>query len=70
MAALLSGLWVLSDAEFFWPAIPLLFLGLGLVRHARFGRYRFAYSYQHRLGSQEHRPGRGPDRHWRLSDRH
>ena len=35
IAAVLFGLWVLSGAHFFWPAIPLFFLALGLARHAR-----------------------------------
>ena len=47
VSLLLIGLWVLSGAHFFWPAIPLIFFGLGIVRHARwaggrryYGRYR------------------------------
>jgi DUF1707 SHOCT-like domain len=35
ISAVLVGLWVLSGAHFFWPAIPLFFLALGLARHAR-----------------------------------
>ena len=31
---------MLSGAHFFWPAIPLIFLVVGLVRHARYGRWR------------------------------
>ncbi len=37
VAAVLTGLWLLSGAHFFWPAIPLTFLVLGLMRHARYG---------------------------------
>lgn len=37
VAALLTGLWALSGAPFFWPAIPLAFLVIGLMRHARHG---------------------------------
>ncbi|HEX6873926.1 MAG TPA: DUF1707 domain-containing protein [Micromonosporaceae bacterium] len=33
VAALLSGLWALSGAQFFWPIIPLAFLTVGLIRH-------------------------------------
>ena len=35
----LTGLWVLSGAHFFWPIIPLIFLFIGLKRHARYSRY-------------------------------
>ena len=43
-ALLLTGLWVLSGAHFFWPAIPLVFLVMGLARHARWRRYADHYS--------------------------
>ena len=48
-AAVLTGLWMLSGAHFFWPAIPLIFLVMGLVRHARWNHYEPRYSYAHRL---------------------
>jgi hypothetical protein len=48
-AALLTGLWVLSGAHFFWPAIPLVFLVMGLVRHARWGSYAHHHHYAHRV---------------------
>src|SRR4051794_38579330 len=35
----LVGLWALSGAHFFWPAIPLIFFAFGLVRHARWRSY-------------------------------
>jgi len=35
IAAILTGLWVLSGAHFFWPAIPLFFMVVGLAKHAR-----------------------------------
>jgi len=35
ISGVLVGLWMLSGAHFFWPAIPLFFLALGLARHAR-----------------------------------
>jgi hypothetical protein len=38
VAAALVGLWALSPTHFFWPMIPLLFLTLGLLRHARWHR--------------------------------
>jgi hypothetical protein len=34
VAFVLTGLWVLSGAHFFWPIIPLIFLFIGLRRHA------------------------------------
>jgi hypothetical protein len=40
VAAILVGLWVLSGAHFFWPAIPLTFLAIGLVRHARWRQWQ------------------------------
>jgi hypothetical protein len=48
-ALFLSGLWVLSGAHFFWPAIPLVFLVMGLVRHARWRQWEARYSYAHRV---------------------
>jgi hypothetical protein len=49
IALILTGLWVLSGAHFFWPAIPLVFLVMGLVRHARWRHYEPRYSYAHRV---------------------
>jgi hypothetical protein len=34
-AFVLTGLWALSGAHFFWPLIPLVFLFIGLKRHVR-----------------------------------
>jgi hypothetical protein len=42
VAVLLTGLWVLSGAHFFWPAIPLFFLVMGVARHARWRRFMAA----------------------------
>ena len=42
-ALFLTGLWVLSGAHFFWPAFPLVFLVMGLVRHARWRHYGYPY---------------------------
>jgi hypothetical protein len=39
VAAVLVGLWVLSGAHFFWPAIPLAFLLFGLFARIRFYQY-------------------------------
>ncbi|MEU4691406.1 DUF1707 domain-containing protein [Actinoplanes sp. NPDC023714] len=47
IAGVLTGLWMLSGAQFFWPVIPIAFLVMGLIRHARYGRYEFRYSYAH-----------------------
>lgn len=49
LAFFLTGLWALSGAHFFWPVIPLIFLVMGLRRHARYGRYRAEYSYRHHV---------------------
>jgi uncharacterized protein DUF1707 len=49
VAVFLTSLWVLSGAHFFWPAIPLAFLVMGLMRHARYGRYRHEYYYRHQV---------------------
>jgi Domain of unknown function (DUF1707) len=40
IVAALVGLWVLSGAHFFWPAIPLFFLTFALLRWHWFGRWR------------------------------
>jgi hypothetical protein len=40
IAAGLTLLWVLSGVHFFWPAIPLFFLVLGLGRHWRYAAWR------------------------------
>ncbi|MEU7907734.1 DUF1707 domain-containing protein [Actinoplanes sp. NPDC049118] len=48
-AVLLTGLWLLSGAHFFWPAIPLAFLVIGLMRHARYGGHRHEHYYRHRV---------------------
>ncbi|MEV4703462.1 DUF1707 domain-containing protein [Actinoplanes sp. NPDC049316] len=49
VALLLTGLWALSGAPFFWPAIPLAFLVIGLIRHARYGDVRHEHYYRHRV---------------------
>lgn len=49
IALVLTGIWAVSQAEFFWPAIPLAFLVMGLVRHARYGRWAPHYSYRHHV---------------------
>ena len=49
VALLLTGIWALSGAHFFWPIIPLIFLFVGLRRHARHGFHRHAHYYAHRV---------------------
>ena len=49
VAAVLTGLWILSGAHFFWPVIPLAFLFMGLFRHARYGRYHHYHHYPQRV---------------------
>jgi hypothetical protein len=48
-AGVLIGLWMLSGAHFFWPAIPLVFLVIGLMRHARYGGLRHEHYHRHRV---------------------
>jgi hypothetical protein len=55
---ILTGIWILSGAQFFWPVIPLAFLVMGLIRHARWQHWEPRYSYAHRVA-----PWNGP--HWR-----
>ena len=56
VAAALTGLWILSGAHFFWPVIPLVFLFMGLMRHARYGRYHHHPYHGHRVA-----PWNAPD---------
>jgi Domain of unknown function (DUF1707) len=61
IALVLTGFWALSHAVFFWPAIPLFFLVMGLARHARMRRY--GYGYGHRFDRGERvAPWNGPAR--------
>jgi hypothetical protein len=49
LAFFLTSLWALSGAHFFWPAIPLAFLVIGLMRHARYGNRRFEHYHRHQV---------------------
>lgn len=49
IAAILVGLWALSGAHFFWPAIPLLFLTFSVLKAARWRRWAM---YANRFGGQ------------------
>ena len=42
VAGLLTVLWLVSAVHFFWPAIPLFFLVVGLGRHWRYTSWRHA----------------------------
>lgn len=47
VAFALTSLWALSGAHFFWPVIPLLFLFIGLRRHARWSRHpQYHHGYE------------------------
>lgn len=59
-AALLTGLWTISGAHFFWPAIPLTILVLRLFRHAAYGRYERRF---HHYGPRAFHHGRVAHRH-------
>ncbi|MBO3737031.1 DUF1707 SHOCT-like domain-containing protein [Actinoplanes flavus] len=50
LAGVLTGLWIISGSGFFWPAIPLTFLVVGLVKHAAHGRWRPEYTFGHHHG--------------------
>jgi hypothetical protein len=39
VAAVLVGLWALSGASFFWPAIPLVFIFVGMMKHRHHRRW-------------------------------
>jgi hypothetical protein len=47
LSAALVGLWLLTGAHFFWPAIPLFFLVMGLYRHARWAGWRHHHYRDH-----------------------
>jgi hypothetical protein len=49
VAAVLTGLWAISHAPFFWPAIPIFFLVMGLARHARMRRYGYLHHYHEQV---------------------
>ena len=60
VAAALTGLWVLSGAHFFWPAIPLFFLVMGVARHARWRAYGGHPQWGRGPWGHHHHHGRGP----------
>jgi hypothetical protein len=43
VAGALTLLWLVSATHFFWPAIPLFFLIMGLARHWRYASWRRAW---------------------------
>ena len=58
---ILTGLWVLSGAHFFWPLIPMIFLFLSLKAHRRHARYGY-HAYHHGQYGQYQGQYRGRDR--------
>ena len=58
VALLLTGIWALSHAIFFWPAIPIFFLVMGLARHAGMRRRGFGHPYAERVAPWN-APGHG-----------
>lgn len=62
VAALLTGLWALSGAHFFWPAIPLFFMVMGIARHARWRAWHAHHGgrLEGHHGGHHGRWGRGP----------
>jgi len=56
LAIALTGLWVLSGAHFFWPAIPLFFLVIGLAKHNRHRQYGHYHGHPQRVA-----PWNSPD---------
>ncbi|MCA2218538.1 DUF1707 SHOCT-like domain-containing protein [Jidongwangia harbinensis] len=53
----LTGIWALSGAHFFWPAIPMFFLIMGLLRHREHGPHGHRYHHPHGVA-----PWNAPDR--------
>lgn len=52
----LTGIWALSGAHFFWPAIPLFFLIMGVLKHRGRGPHAHRYHHGHRVA-----PWNAPD---------
>jgi hypothetical protein len=57
IAAGLVGLWALSGAHFFWPAIPLIFLTIALFRWHRYSRWYGHGGWHGGYGSYDSRHG-------------
>jgi hypothetical protein len=53
---ILTGLWALSGAHFFWPLIPMIFLFIGLKRHAA-GHRHMHHRYADRRVAPWNSPG-------------
>lgn len=45
LAVVIIAHWIVSGAVFFWPAIPLFWLGVSLAAHAAFRAYRRPVPY-------------------------
>jgi hypothetical protein len=63
-AGVLIGLWVLSGAHFFWPAIPLLFLFFAWRRHSWYRRWARSAPPPWAAGGWGPPWARGRYRHW------
>jgi hypothetical protein len=53
VSLILTGLWVLSGAHFFWPFIPMIFLFLSLKAHAHQARHGHRHHRGHYHGGRE-----------------
>jgi hypothetical protein len=56
VGVVLTGIWALSGAHFFWPAIPLFFLIMGVLKHHGPGPHGRRHHHGHRVA-----PWNGPD---------
>ena len=58
VSVLLTGLWVLSGAHFFWPLIPMIFLFMSLKAHRRHAYYM--HQHGHAYGRERVAPWNAP----------
>jgi hypothetical protein len=52
VSLVLTGLWALSGAHFFWPLIPMIFLFLSLRAHGYQARYGHRHYHHHGRGER------------------
>ncbi|WP_306208476.1 DUF1707 SHOCT-like domain-containing protein [Actinoplanes sp. RD1] len=50
VAVVLTGVWFVSGAHFFWPAIPLTFMVLGLMRRWGYATHPEWHAHRHSFG--------------------
>jgi hypothetical protein len=60
VSLILTGLWALSGAHFFWPLIPMIFLFLSLKAHGRQVRYGHHYHHGNYRGRERVAPWNAP----------